>query len=502
MKNWFDSTSYLDHQSKHILERVKEYDKLYLEFGGKLFNDLHAKRVLPGFDPNAKIKVLHQLKDSIEVIICIYAGDIEKNKVRADLGITYDQEIFKLIDDLRIHELPINSVVITRYQPSSHLSHFITKLERRNIKVYTHSSIPNYPTAIETIVSPEGYGKNPYIPTSKPIILVTGAGAGSGKLATCLNQLYHEHQSGNHAGYAKFETFPVRNLPLQHPLNIAYEAATIDLHDINMIDPFHLQHYGKIAINYNRDIESFPLLQKMFQKISNNRLPYHSPTDMWVNQITSGITNHEIIEEAAKQEVISRVLKAQCQYKKGNLEASILQNAERLLQKLNLNIEDRPSVIPARAKLTQLLEENKKIDEQSVVAFMLNDSTIITGKKSWLMDAPAAALLNTLKYLSNCDDNIHLLAPAILTPIITLKQQILKTKKIPLETEEILIALSISAATNPLAQQALLQLPKLDGIQAHSTHILSIQEEQTITKLGINITCDPLFPNENLYYSS
>lgn len=504
MKIGFDHSKYLEEQSKYILERVNNYDKLYLEFGGKLFNDLHAKRVLPGFDENAKIKVLNKLKEKIEVIICVYAGDIERNKIRGDFGITYDMDVFRLIDDLRNQELEVNSVVITRYEERPSTELFITRLERRGIKTYKHYATKGYPTDVDVIVSDEGYGKNAYIETTKPIVVVTAPGPGSGKLATCLNQLYHESKKGKNVGYSKFETFPVWNVPLKHPLNIAYEAATVDLNDVNMIDPFHLEKYGEIAINYNRDIEAFPLLKRIIEKITGKESIYQSPTDMGVNRVGYGIIDDEIVKEASKQEIIRRYFKTGCDYKKGNADLETFKRAEFIMHSLDLKEYDRKVVKSAREKLATLdkKEKDDKNDIPSVLALELSDGKIITGKKSKLMDAPSAAILNAIKYLSNFDDELLLISPTILEPIIELNEKAFKNKKIPLNCEEVLIALSISAATNPMAKVALSKLPQLEGVQAHSTHILGRNDEQSLRKLGMDVTCDQVFPTENLYYNS
>ncbi|EFS22227.1 hypothetical protein FSBG_01724 [Fusobacterium gonidiaformans 3-1-5R] len=495
MKIGFDHNKYLEEQSKFIAERVNHYDKLYLEFGGKLMFDLHAKRVLPGFDENAKIKVLSKLKDKVEVVICVYAGDIERNKMRGDFGITYDMEVFRLIDDLREHDLKVNSVVITRYEERPATALFITKLERRGIKVYKHLATKGYPTDIDTIVSDEGYGKNPYIETERPIVVVTAPGPGSGKLATCLGQLYHEFKRGKSAGYSKFETFPVWNVPLKHPLNIAYEAATIDLADVNMIDPFHLEAYGETTVNYNRDIEAFPLLKRIIEKITGEESIYKSPTDMGVNRVGFGIIDDAVVQEASKQEIIRRYFNAGCEYKKGYIDYPIFQRAELIMRNLNLTEEDRKCVAAARnkAKTSGIL---------SAVALELQDGSIITGRQSELMDATSAAILNAVKHLADFDDKLLLLSPVILEPILTLKEKTLNHKNVPLDCEEILIALSISAATNPMAASALSKLQELKGVQAHCTHILAKKDEQTLKKLGIDITCDQVFPTENLYYNS
>lgn len=501
MKIGFDHKKYLEEQSKFILERVNNYDKLYLEFGGKLMFDLHAKRVLPGFDENAKIKLLQKLKEKVEVVICVYAGDIERNKIRGDFGTTYDVEVFKLIDDLRAYDLDVNSVVITRFSDQPSTSLFINKLERRGIKVYKHRHTKGYPTDIDTIVSKEGYGKNPYIETSKPIVVVTGPGPGSGKLATCLSQLYHEYEKGNSAGYSKFETFPVWNVPLKHPLNIAYEAATVDLKDVNMIDSFHFDAYNKVAVNYNRDIESFPLLKRIIEKITGKEAVYKSPTDMGVNRVGYGIINDDVVREASEQEIIRRYFKTTCEYKKGYINKDTSDRSKLIMEELNLKESDRKVVLPAREYGALNKIEDSKNDTFPVVAIELNDGKILTGKKSDIMDASAAVILNSIKYLANINDEIHLLSPVILEPIINLKQKTLGIKNTTLNCEEILIALSICAATNPTTEAALNKLNELKGCQCHSTTIIEGNDEQTFRRLGIDITSDPIFESEKLYYN-
>lgn len=503
MKTGFDPKKYLEEQSKYILERVNNYDKLYLEFGGKLLFDLHAKRVLPGFDENAKIKLLHKLKEKVEVVICVYAGDIERNKIRGDFGITYDMDVLRLIDDLRTYELDVNSVVITRYEGQPATTVFINKLEHRGIKVYKHKATKGYPTDVDTIVSDEGYGKNPYIETTKPIVVVTAPGPGSGKLATCLSQLYHEYRRGKVAGYSKFETFPVWNVPLKHPLNIAYEAATADLKDVNMIDSFHFDAYNKVAVNYNRDIETFPVLRRIIEKITGKESVYKSPTDMGVNRVGFGIIDDEVIKEASKQEIIRRYFKTSCEYKKGYVDKETFQRVKLIMEELNLKQEDRKVVMPARERSAKLKEEIANKNEACpAVAIELEDGTIFTGKGSNVMNGTAAAILNAVKYFANISDEIHLISPVILEPIINLKTKTLGSKNTALNCEEILIALSICAATNPMAQVAMEKLSQLKGCQAHSTTILSRSDEQTFRKLGIDITCDPEYPSESLYYNN
>ena len=500
MKIGFDHEKYLEEQSKYILERVNNYDKLYLEFGGKLLFDLHAKRVLPGFDENAKIKLLHKLKENVEVVICVYAGDIERNKIRGDFGITYDMDVLRLIDDLRSYDLEVNSVVITRYDDQPSTTVFINKLERRGIKVYKHRATKGYPTDVDTIVSEEGYGKNPYIETSKPIVVVTAPGPGSGKLATCLSQLYHENKRGNVAGYSKFETFPVWNVPLKHPLNIAYEAATVDLKDVNMIDYFHLEAYGETAVNYNRDLETFPVLKRIIEKITGKESVYKSPTDMGVNRVGFGIVDDEVVKEASKQEIIRRYFKTGCEYKKGYVDKDTFEHSKLIMDQVNLKEEDRKVVLPARERAARLKEENSSICTS--VAVELNDGTILTGKGSELLDASAAALLNSIKYLANIADDMHLISPVILEPILDLKTKTLTNQKVSLNCEEVLIALSISAATNPIAQVAMEKLAMLKNCQVHSTTILPTSDEQTLGKLGIDVTCDAEYASESLFYNN
>ncbi|MDX8335176.1 MULTISPECIES: DUF1846 domain-containing protein [Cetobacterium] len=501
MKIGFDHNKYLEEQSKYILERVNNFDKLYLEFGGKLLFDLHAKRVLPGFDENAKIKLLQKLKEKVEVIICVYAGDIERNKIRGDFGITYDMDVFRLIDDLRERELEVNSVVITRYDDQPSTSLFITKLERRGIKVYKHRATKGYPTDVDTIVSEEGYGKNPYIETTKPIVVVTAPGPGSGKLATCLSQLYHENKRGNAVGYSKFETFPVWNVPLKHPLNIAYEAATVDLKDVNMIDSFHLEAYGETAVNYNRDIEAFPVLKRIIEKITNKESIYKSPTDMGVNRVGFGITDDEVVREASKQEIIRRYFKTGCEYKKGYVDKETFQRAKLIMEELDLKESDRKVVTASREHLEKQKQACETNELLSSVAMELSNGMIFTGKKSNVLDASSAVLINALKAVAGINDNIHLISPTIIEDITKLKKNTLQSKNLGLDCEEMLIALTISATTNPMAQAALDHLPTLKGAQLHSTTILGKGDEQTLRKLGADVTCDPVFPTENLYYN-
>lgn len=500
MKAGFDPRRYMEEQSKYILKRVNNYDKLYLEFGGKLIGDKHAKRVLPGFDEDAKIKLLQKLKDQTEIIICVYAGDIERNKVRGDFGITYDMEVLRLLDDFRSYDLEVNSVVITRYSEMPATDVFINKLERRNIKVYKHVSIPGYPADIDTIVSEDGYGSNPYITTSKPIVVVTAPGANSGKLATCLSQLYHEYNQGKVSGYSKFETFPVWNLPLKHPVNIAYEAATIDLKDVNMIDNFHFEKYQEVAVNYNRDMEMFPVVKRIIEKITGKESAFQSPTDMSVNRVAFGITDDDIVCGASKQEIIRRYFATVCDFKKGLLDEEALNRMKVIMEEVQLKQEDRTCVMPARdyaAKLRENCHENETV---TVMAFEMPDGKIITGRSSATMDCSSAAILNAIKYLAGISDEIFLLSPLILDTIRNLKDKDLNSKITHLNANEILIALSICAVTNPTAQVAYEKLSLLKGVQAHCTSMLNKSDEQILRKLGIDVTSDPFYPSENLYY--
>ncbi|MBP1044642.1 DUF1846 domain-containing protein [Enterococcus sp. BWM-S5] len=494
----FDSEKYLTEQSQYILERVNQYDKLYLEFGGKLVDDKHAKRVLPGFQEDIKVKLLQKLKDQAEILICLYAGDIERNKIRGDYGITYDMDILRLIDELRGYGLLINSVVITRYNNQPATKVFINKLERRNIKVYKHEAIENYPLNVEKIVSSEGFGKNDYIETEKPIVIVTAPGPGSGKLATCLNQLYHESKKGHAAGYSKFETFPVWNVPLKHPLNIAYEAATADLGDVNMIDSFHLDYYGDMAVNYNRDIETFPVIKRIIEKITDQESVYKSPTDMGVNRIEAGIINDEVVQEASRQEIIRRYFQTEGDFKKGLVNEEAVNRISLIMEEVGLKPEDRSVVAPAHEYAEKFESQTK--DPVAVIALELPSKEIITGRTTSLMEAPASVILNAVKSLANIDDDIHLLSPITLETIQKLKKNEMHMKEHSLDVSEVLIALAISAVTNPTAQRAYEKLVELEDAQAHSTVLLSKANEQALRKLGIDITSTAAYPSEQLYY--
>lgn len=501
MKVGFDHKKYIEEQSKYILERVNNYDKLYLEFGGKLIGDFHAKRVLPGFDEDAKVKLLYKIREKVEIVICVYAGDIERNKIRGDYGITYDMDVLRLIDDLRGYDLLVNSVVITRYDEQASVTAFINRLERRGIKVYEHRATKGYPTDVETIVSDEGYGENPYIETTKPIVVVAAPGPASGKLATCLSQMYHDNKRGKVSGYSKFETFPVWNLPLKHPINIAYEAATADLKDVNMIDSFHFDAYNEVAINYNRDIETFPVLKRIIEKITGEPSVYKSPTDMGVNRVGFGIIDDDVVREAANQEIVRRYFKTAVEYKKGQTEKDTFERVKLLMQQLNLKENDR-KVVPVAREYSEVLKKRYgNLESCSAVSLELEDGEILTGRRTMLMDATASVVLNAIKYLANISDDIHLISPVILEPIKDLKRNTLRSKTASLSCEEILIALSISAATNPTAQVAMDKLTELRDCKAHSTRILSISNEETFIKLGIDLTSDAEYATDSLFYN-
>ncbi len=493
MKIGFDNDKYIQRQTEEILKRIEKFDnKLYLEFGGKLFDDYHASRVLPGFDVNAKVRLLQTLRDKAEIIFTINAGDIERKKIRADFGITYDMDVMRLIDNLRDWGIHINSVVITQYtgQPSADI--FRKRLEIREVKTYMHKLIKGYPLDMDTIVSDEGYGSNDYVETTKPLVVVTAPGPGSGKLATCLSQLYHEHKHGVRAGYAKFETFPIWNLPLKHPVNIAYEAATADLKDVNMIDPYHLDAYGKTTVNYNRDIEIFPVVKNILARITGEENLYRSPTDMGVNMAGYGIFDDEVVREAGRQEIIRRYFKLWCDYKQGQVDEDVAQRVDLILKELALKPEHRIVVKPA-------LEKAQREDVHAM-SIMLGDGRIITGKGSALMNAPSSLILNSIKVLSGIADEIHLVSPIVLKPILALKENVLGNKNSILNLEEILIALSISAATNPTAQLAMTKLNGLRNCEAHSSVMLNQADEGILRKLGINLTCEPQFPSKDLYF--
>jgi uncharacterized protein (UPF0371 family) len=496
----FDSEKYLEEQSAAILERVNRSSKLYLEFGGKLIFDYHAARVLPGYDPNGKIRLLQKLKDQAEIILCIYAGDIERKKMRADFGITYDADAMKLIDDLREWGLDVCGVVLTRFQDNQQGAvGFKTKLERRGVKVWTHRHTRGYPSDVDLIVSDEGYGANAYIETTKPLVVVTGPGPGSGKLATCLSQLYHEHKRGRHAGYSKFETFPIWNIPLHHPVNVAYEAATADLRDVNLIDPFHLEAYGKATINYNRDVEAFPLLKRILNRILGEDL-YKSPTDMGVNRAGFAIVDDEVVRAAAKQEVIRRYFRYGCEFAMGLTDSGTVHRVEGLMEQLEVRPEDRAVVAPARRAAEEACAQGKGRNGIFCgAALELSDGALVTGKNSPLMHASSSVLMNAIKQLAEIPDKIHLLPPAITQSITTMKRDVLKKKNPDLDVEEMLIALSISAMTNPAAQLAMEKLKDLQGCEMHLTHIPTSGDEAGLRRLGLNLTSDPKYATKDLF---
>jgi uncharacterized protein (UPF0371 family) len=500
-KTGFDNDSYLAQQTDAILKRVYRFNnKLYLEFGGKLLFDYHAARVLPGYDPNVKMKLLQKLKDKADVLLCIYAGDIEKRKVRADFGITYDVDALKLIDDLSDWGIAVTGVVITRFDDQASVRIFRNKLERRGIRVYTHRFTKGYPTDIDLIVSDEGYGANEYVEALQPLVIVTGPGPGSGKLATCLSQLYHEHKRGIQPGYAKFETFPIWNLPLKHPVNVAYEAATADIGDFNMVDPFHLEACGVSTVNYNRDVEVFPVLKRILEKITGRESIYRSPTDMGVNSAGCAITDDAIVREAAKQELIRRFFRYSCEYIMGFTDRETVQRSELLMKELGVKPEDRPVVAAAR----QAAEEAKLTGKGNDgiycgAAIELGGGVIIKGKNSPLMHAASSLVLNAVKRLAEVPDRLHLLSPAIVDSVGNLKQKILGAKSVSLDVEEVLISLSINASANPTAELALEKLGELRGREVHLTHIPTPGDEAGLRRLGVNLTSDPSFSSKNLF---
>jgi len=496
----FDNERYIEEQTSAILERVKNSSKLYLEFGGKILFDYHAARVLPGFDPNVKMRLLQQLKDKADIVLCIYAEDIARKKVRADFGITYDSDVLKTIDDFNEWGIGILAVIITRYENQPAAIAFKNKLERRNIKVYTHKYTKGYPTDIDTIVSEDGYGANEYIESKYPIVIVTGPGPGSGKLATCLSQLYHEYKRGIKAKYAKFETFPIWNLPLKHPVNVAYEAATADLKDVNLIDNFHLEAYNKVAVNYNRDIEAFPLLERIIEKITKEPSFYKSPTDMGVNRAGFGIVDDEVVKEAAVQEVIRRYFRYSCEYAMGVTGKETVQRVELLMEALNVKIRDRNVVMPARE--TALDTQKKGKGNKGIfcgAAIELKDGTIITGGNSHLMHAASSLILNATKHLAKIPKDMDLLPLNTIESLNHFKKNVLKGRTASLNLGEILIALSISATNNPAAQIVVDKLNELKECEVHITHMPSPGDAEGLRKLGVNLTSDPDFSTTNLF---
>ena len=485
MKVGFDNNQYLRTQSAHIRERIRQFGgKLYLEFGGKLYDDFHASRVLPGFLPDSKLQMLLEMKEQVEMVIAINTADIEKNKVRGDLGITYDRDVIRLIDVFRGLGLYVSSVVLTRFADQPAAKAFQDRLESMGIRVYRHYAIDGYPSNIGHIVSDDGYGKNEFIETTKELVVVTAPGPGSGKLATCMSQLYHEHKRGVQAGYAKFETFPIWNLPLNHPVNLAYEAATADLNDVNMIDPFHLEAYNKTTVNYNRDVEAFPVLVAMFNRILGH-CPYKSPTDMGVNMVGNCIVDDDVAKEASRQEIVRRYYTALCDQRQGKTTEDVVRKLELLMNKAGVDPSQRAVVKPALDKAAET--------GLPAAAMELPDGTIVTGKTSNLLGASAALLLNALKALGGIRDELHLISPVVIDPIQHLKVAHLGNRNPRLHTDEVLIALSISAATSPTAELAMEQLSKLRGCEVHSSVILSAVDEKVFKRLGVNLTCEPCY---------
>ncbi len=493
MRIGFDNDKYLKLQSEHINQRIGEFGgKLYMEFGGKLFDDYHASRVLPGFEPDSKIKMLATLRNKAEIVIAVNAGDIAKNKVRGDYGITYDLDVLRLIDAFRGFDLYVGSVVITQFAGQSAAEAFQRRLEALGMRVYRHYPIEGYPANIDKIVSDEGYGRNDYIETTRPLVVVTAPGPGSGKMATCLSQLYHDGKQGIQAGYAKFETFPIWNLPLKHPVNVAYEAATADLNDVNMIDPFHLEAYGTLAVNYNRDVDTFPVLSALFQRLSGGECPYKSPTDMGVNMAGFCIVDDAVCQEASRREIVRRYLSACCARTKGQPAGGDVDKLKLLMNTVGTSEADRPG----RAEALKKAEETG----EPAASMELPDGRIVTGKTSKLLGATSAALLDALKALGGIDDSIRLLAPAILEPVQDLKVNHLGNVNPRLHTDEVLLALSICAVTNPLAEIAMQQIERLEGSELHSTVILSQVDENLMKKLGVNVTCEPVYETNKLYH--
>ncbi len=492
MKIGFDNEKYLKIQSEHIRERISHFEgKLYLEFGGKLFDDYHASRVLPGFEPDSKMKMLLTLKDEAEILIVVSAGDIERHKKRADLEIGYDEDVIRLVEKFRSLGLKVDSAVVTRYIDTPVINQFMERLKKRGIAVYRHYSIEGYPSNIPLIVSDQGYGRNEFVKTTRPLVIVTAPGPGSGRMATCLSQLYHENRRGIRAGYAKFETFPIWNLPLKHPVNLAYEAATADLEDVNMIDPFHLEAYGETAVNYNRDVEIFPVLNAMFERIFGSS-PYKSPTDMGVNMAGNCIVDDEVTRKASCEEIIRRYYNTLCECRKNRANEDAVYKIELLMEQAGIRKEDRNVVPAALAKAEET--------GAPAVAIELNDGTIITGKTSPLLGASSAALLNALKHMAKIDDSIRLLPPSILEPIQDLKVNHLGNHNPRLHTDETLLALSIVASTVPIAEEAMKQLENLKSCEVHSSVILSGVDEGVFRKLGMHLTCEPVYETKKLYH--
>ncbi len=488
----FDNQKYIETQSARIRERIGQFGgKLYLEFGGKLFDDYHASRVLPGFEPDSKVRMLQQLRDDVEIVVAISAGDIEKNKVRGDLGIPYEEDVLRLIDEFRSMELFVGSVVVTQYSGQSAADAFLKRLEALGVPAFRHYPIPGYPHNVELIVSDEGYGRNDYIETSRPLVVVTAPGPGSGKMATCLSQLYHEHRRGKKAGYAKFETFPVWNLPLKHPVNLAYEAATADLNDVNMIDPFHLEAYGVTTVNYNRDVEVFPVLRTIFESILGE-CPYKSPTDMGVNMVGSCIVDDEACREASHMEILRRYYAALTGCLRGTVDREVVYKLELLMKRAEVTAAIFPAVAAA-------LEKEEETGAPAG-ALVLPDGRVITGKTSDLLGASASLLLNALKALGGIDQELDLISTQVLEPICRLKTGSLGNKNPRLHSDEVLIALCVSALTNPIAGMAQQQLPRLKGCGAHFTVVLSDVDEKLYRRLGMHVSYEAKYERQRLYH--
>lgn len=493
IRTGFDNDAYIKKQSEQIKRRIDEFGgKLYLEFGGKLFDDYHASRVLPGFKPDSKVQMLKNIAQDVEIVFVINADAIEQNKMRSDLGITYDDDVLRLIDAFRAIDLYVGSVVISQYDGQPSAASFKKKLEALGVRVYLHYPIHGYPADVKHIVSEEGFGKNDYIETKCPLVVITAPGPGSGKMATCLSQLYHEHKRGVSAGYAKFETFPIWNIPLKHPVNLAYEAATADLNDVNMIDPYHLEAYGKVTVNYNRDVEVFPVLNAIFERISG-KSPYKSPTDMGVNMAGYCITDDEVTREASKEEILRRYYVAKCENRLGRWTEEPAQKIELIMKQLGICVEDR-------AVVTSALSRCAETGELPAVAIELHDGRMVTGKTTNLLGASAAALLNAVKALGNIPKDTHLISPQVIEPIQELKTGVLGNRNPRLHSDEVLIALTISATSSSAASLATKQLQALRGCEAHSTVILSQVDKDIYRKLGINLTCEPKYQTKKLYH--
>lgn len=491
MKVGFNKQTYLKKQTEEILKRIDQFDnKLYIEFGGKLFDDYHASRVLPGFKPDTKIELLKQFKDRLEIIFVINAADIEKRKIRADKGITYDLEVIRLINELSSMGLEVNSVVITQFVGQPMAVKFQKKLERNNIKTYIHRLTKGYPNDVDTIVSDEGYGANPYIETTKPLVIVTAPGASSGKLATCLSQLYHEYKKGIKSGYAKFETFPIWNIPLKHPINMAYEASTADINDTNMIDNYHYDTYGLEAVSYNRDLMAFPILKSILEKIMGNSI-YNSPTDMGVNMAGFAIEDDEICQDAARQEVIRRYYKECYNFKEGLVDESVPKKVQDLINEMDIDLNER--------KVVKVANDKTKKTGLPAFSIQVSKSKCIVGRETDLFTAPASCFLNAIKYHAKLNDSLHLMSPFVLEPAMRLKKDLFKDKNDKLNLYDVLLGLSILEATNPMVEIALKQASKLMGTEAHSSFILSPSDESVLRSLGINYTCEPQYYLNNMY---